>query len=189
MEMLERLDNLILSQATKIAHRFQRLTGLTTYFIANIGVGFSSLAIILDIFNYFYPFLLHKTPLFGLIMDILIVFMMIKDSIFLIKANEHVGSNVKPAEIYRALIWGSFLRPFWFGFLILDIISFISFISLFHKYKFAVPSFFGDVGFSLGLTIFYYFVAVEPLPPGKSKIREWIESSTFVPQLIPAKEK
>ena len=38
----------------------------------------------------------------------------------------------------------------------------------------------------VGMVIFYYFIAVDPLPPGISKVRKFVESFIGAPEVAPA---
>ena len=53
------------------------------------------------------------------------------------------------------------------------ITTFICCIILYTVYRRSEAS--AEIFFSTGFTIFYYFIAVQPLPPGKSRVRQWIE--------------
>jgi hypothetical protein len=180
--VFERLDNFLIAKATSAAHRFQRLTGLTTYFIARIGVAISALSIIVEMLNYLYPFLSGKTSMGAMIIGFLCLLLAIQYSIVLGKAEESVGSNVKPAIllpfITRSYVW----RIFWLWGLAFDLVVFFA-----HHSRFVVLEFLWGPGYPLGLVIFFYFVKVDPLPPGKSKVREWIEGFTAVREQVPSR--
>lgn len=166
-KILETADNKVLEVCTKSSHKLQKATGLTNYFVAKMGVGITSLSLTVDIVNFLHQFLPYKTPTSGLVLDGLCFLNMISNSIDCTKAEDRLD-DIKPSFLFRYR--NRYNRFLWWGFLIFDSIRFY----FSHQYNFL--NFARTEFFSVGLLIFYYFIAVDPLPPGKSKIREWIES-------------
>ena len=61
MNFLERIDALILSFFTKISHKFQRLTGKTNFFLANIFLTLLAMFVAENVINFWFPILKTKT--------------------------------------------------------------------------------------------------------------------------------
>lgn len=180
---MKTIDTFILSICTKISHALQRATGLTCYFIAKIGIAISTLDLIVETLNYFYKFLHFSTTVFGLVILTLCLLTMIHRSIVCSKAEDHLWSGrlTRPAELLpysESILW----RILWVALFLIDI--FCAFLGM-HKYHHIFLEVVSQCFFSLGLIIFYYFIAVNPLPPGMSKLRKWINNFSQV--LTPVK--
>lgn len=184
MSLLERADNFLFAQATKFAHAVQRLTGLTTYFIAKLGVGVVAISIIIDILNYFYQFLTFKTYGWAAAVNLIGVVLVISWSRTLQKAEDCLGDAIKPAELGTLMVRGALWRKIYLFVFVMALIGYCV-----HPGKFVVLQFWDSPGFPLGMLIFTYFLAVDPLPPGRSKVREWLESLTFMPELARQKSQ
>ena len=59
MNILERIDALVLSFFAKISHKFQRTTGRTNFFLANICLTAFAMVVVVNIINYWF-FVLNK---------------------------------------------------------------------------------------------------------------------------------
>lgn len=163
------LDGYLMSKVTKFSHYLQRTLGITNYFVAKIGIALASLALSMGILDYFIPFLHSHTTKFSFFIKGLCIIDMIWRSFLCSKAEEAMyESDVKPAFLLR-LSGNTFWRLCWIGFLAIDLAYFPGSWKKNH-----LPDIVDENFFSLGLAIFYYFIAVNPLPPGKSKVREWI---------------
>jgi hypothetical protein len=171
--MMRELDSFLLARATRFSHAIQRTTGITNYFIAKVGVGIAAIGLLADIVNYFLHLILPSPTLWIVVLDFLFLIDMIWRSLILSRADEHNWSSnrAKPAELLRfteSYLW----RLFWFGAFIVDCFRIVG-----HRQS----QYFGLIvaqkaGLSLGLCIFGYFVAVDPLPPGMSKLRQWLSA-------------
>ena len=169
------LDDALLRVCTKVSHALQRATGLTNYFIAKLGLAFTGVAIVIDILNYLHKFLSKDTPMALMVLDVIILLEIYLRTWLLTKAEEQlwIDSTTKP----RMLLFDVKRPPWW---RITWIIGFI-FVSILCAIKppegpYRFLEWVAGPVFPFGLVIFYYFVAVDPLPPGKNKVREWIES-------------
>lgn len=176
--MFQQLDDKIRRAATKFAHGLQRATGLTSYFLARIGVLLAAFAIVIETVNYFHQFLLYKTTTFDLCIAGPLIALLGWRSIIITKAEESIGSNSKPSILMPYLTESYFWRITWVVFTLMDIL-----ISCLIHSPSPVYETIRRVGFSSGITIFSYFILIDPLPPGTSKIREWISGLFHVPQV------
>ena len=182
--MLEKIDSAILAVCAKFSHRLQRMTGLTNYFVAKIGVACSAFNIIVATMNHFYQLLSYTTSaailwIFGIVLCTLV-----RDSFNCSKAEEQLwsGRNAKPARLLQYISRGKFWRLLWISLFILDVDR------LWHtlpRARYWLPEIVAQTFFSLGFALFYYFIAVDPLPPGKSKVREWLENFGLFQKPVP----
>lgn len=178
--MIRAVDAAILGICTKFSHALQRAIGLTNYFIAKLGLAMSATDVVVEAINYFHPFLHSKTKWWLLVLYTMLLVEFYLRTLFLTKAEEHLwsGSCTKPQELKNLCIW--WWRVTWLFWLGLDL-SVYTFSHLRGPYWFL--EFVCQTWFSGGLVIFYYFVAVDPLPPGKSWLRKWIENFRRQPEL------
>jgi hypothetical protein len=177
--MFQALDKALLSLAAKFAHRLQRLTGLTSYFIARLGVTISVLALLVYALNYGHHFLAHTSSFFGMVSSGICLLPLVWRSILVQKAEENLGSDVKPAILIVQLSEHWFWRMLWLSIMPVGILLGWG---CFMRSHYLVYEVFNEVGYPLGISLFSYFIMVDPLPPGKSKLREWLGSLFPAPQ-------
>jgi hypothetical protein len=166
----EQIDDWILERCTRISHALQRTTGLTNYFVAKVGVGLTSLSVLTRILNYFHQFLRTKMSLWELAIVGLMLGCQVSRHADCNKGEESLGDYVKPAQILPYLESRG-TRLFWAGMGILDAVL-VAIPPHSHSLLLEMIAY---QWFSLGLAILYYFIVVTPLPPGKSKLREWVD--------------
>ncbi len=181
---LKLLDSKILNLVTKFCHWFQKLTGYTNYFLAGVVVMFISISVFLTVLNYWLNLKilspLKTSPLFMLIYLILLF------GLFLLK-------NKLDEEDQRIRSGDDVLRKNWEGergSRYLNRLLFI-FMMIYVNFSFFYigGKLFGliDVIFFSSYAFFEYLMIVIPLPPGKSKIKEWATSiSAFFARMLPA---
>ncbi|MBX4190190.1 hypothetical protein KW791_02765 [Candidatus Parcubacteria bacterium] len=170
MFVFEYIDAWVLSYFTKFSHWFQRMTGRTNFFLAKVFIFAYVISILVGALNYWFQMLNHPTPRFGPVIKFAIVlFWMWYISRDKNLQDEHLqGKQTKnPNELFF------FLRV---PLLIANLIDL----------QLQAPIFFGGKNVSLidlfcyleplYFILFMYFDSVTPLPPGKSKVREWIEA-------------
>ena len=184
MKIFYAIDGRILAVCKKISHALQRGTGLTNFFVAKIGIAFTALNLLIGIGNYFLHFLRRPTPTIMICGPMMICLLSaILRSIDLSRAeNDLLG--VEKAQRHT-LTSTPFWRLLWSGWSIIDALTFF----LSPSYPSPLLEFCWQCLFSWGLTIFYYFVAVDPLPPAKSHIRGWMESLSVKTETAPARSK
>lgn len=138
------------------------------------------MAILADVINYFRKYTSFTTTPLSLIIDSVCLLIMIGRSNEVQHIEDSVGSDTKPAELAHyvssshwrlfwllGLLWSLMLTPWHSDNLFLELLRF--------------------PGYSLGCFIFWCFIVVDPLPPGTSKVREWLNSFTSHPVPAPAK--
>lgn len=176
ISMLKKVDSFLLSACTKFSHALQRATGITCYFIAKLGVAIVGICVLVQILNYISPFVGEKTSLLLFLVDFIIVADVYQRSRACTKAEEHVfsGQLTKPRYILQYQI--TFFRILWLVIAIWDAMTVLfdhrSFLHILYNDSFAT-----------GMVIFHYFIAVDPLPPGVSKVREFFRKLFHNPKL------
>jgi hypothetical protein len=172
--MFYAIDSVVLNACTKFSHVMQRMVGLTNYFIAKIGIAIASTDLAVQLLNYLHQFLRTKTSLTLVLLEIILAIDFYGRTHQLTKAEELLwsGSEVMPHWVtrFRVRPW----RLLWLGIFTMDIVWVGSIWPLRGPYW--VPELVSKIFFSFGLVIFYYFIAVDPLPPGKSKVRAWVDN-------------
>jgi hypothetical protein len=181
MKLIERIDSAFLKLFTKFSHWFQRLTGKTNFFLARICLVIVVLGSMIFVFNFWIPLLSHPTRPYDVFLSGLFIPMMVYVEAHLKKAEDDFGGNVAIKPIIQSAFIGSIfqvLRTLMMLLLILstpwDIYSFFDghlkgvwLFNLLHEMSYRC------------FASFYYFIAVDPLPPGKSRVRQWIELFRF----------
>lgn len=178
MSIVRRIDGAILDRVRAFAHRLQRLTGITSWTIARWATCSASIEIILEIGNHAHPFLPTFTPLpwAVLVVDCLLLLVFFYETISISRAEQRLDNEsvVLPPSMGSSPGWRLFISVqcmistlFWLSDKLHPFWAFI------HYALFAYSMWFA-----------YYFIAVIPLPRGKSKVREWIEN--FGKKLVPA---
>jgi hypothetical protein len=166
MEFLERLDDRILMFFTNISHRFQRLTGRTNFFLAKVALFTHMFGAFISIANYWAPLMSIESG----VVDVVVFMMTSLFSIIIVIWCEYAEKTFQSSGNLLKLEWPHsikiLVRPTIF-FLRSFIVS-VCFLAM-QWIDVLIQS------CLFGLVIGLYFVDVIPLPPGKSKIREWIE--------------
>lgn len=182
--MFQALDSFLLSRAKKFAHRLQRLTGLSSYFIARLGVVISTLSLFIYVLNYGHPFLIHTSSFSGAIMSGLCLLPTIQRSFLVQQAEDSLGKNVKPISLMIEFTQHYAWRLWWVSITVLSLV--FAWREIVHSRYFVYEAI-NAVGLPLGVVVFSYFILVDPLPPGTSKLREWLGNLFFTAQLAPQK--
>ena len=171
--LLYNIDCSILRYCTKFSHWTQRTFGITNYAIARLGCGSTAIGVAIDLSNYFNQFLDYRTSLFLVTADVCWLAVLVYRSFICTKAEEQTysGARTKINEILTYDSW--WLRLYFLVFFALfvpiDILNTLTAKLHFLQFLRGFP-------FGTGLVIFYYFIAVDPLPPGQSKVKEFIKS-------------
>jgi hypothetical protein len=164
------LDDQILAGCTKFAHWTQSSFGITNFRIAKFGRFLCFVWLALKIINRFRRFMAMPTYGMDLFMAIIVAPLMAWEGSLCDRA-EHSLYNSDALDIHRLLQFsGRPWRLLWLVMFALDA---------------AVRA--SGMLFSFGCLLFFYFITVIPLPPGRSKIREWLRN--FFVRQVPATEK
>lgn len=189
MNFLKRIDDEILSFFTKISHKFQRLTGRTSFFLAKCCLVIMGFSIVVDMGNSIIPLLNKRTDILLFIIQIVWAYGISKDLNNCTKTENNILDEEK-AKVPFELAWPAIGRLlFGVGVLILGGPEFFGVLIGMTKSKISWVLEIASKNFFPALVAFSYFVTVNPLPPGKSKIREWLGSFGKIPVPIPVRNK
>lgn len=182
MNICEQIDDKILLFFTKISHKFQRLTGRTNFFLAKCCISVLAIGLLLHAANYWFPLLSHETSLFSFFFQIFVVIIISLDVNRLDKAEKE--SFYSEVAQKRYFVFGEHYYKWRL------LVVALALFSLFCIYLIAIgilpaktSKFFEiicEFAFWPMLTCYDYLTIIMPLPPGKSKIREWIENFTNI---------
>lgn len=172
------IDSFVLGKCTKFSHWFQRTTGRTNYFIAKLGLFVVTVAAGFELTNYYYPVTKdYVRPSFAILLFYCAVLIdAFWKSLMMDKLDE--SSQLSEERVTLRGIDSPIIRVLWLGVSTLD--TFLV-IAIGYSLIYDFPTIFYHVGFGYGMVIFHYFAAVNPLPPQKSKIRQWLESFSLTP--------
>ncbi len=170
MSPLDVADSRILEAFTKYCHKFQVLTGKTNFFLAKINAYFLAGSTALEVSNYYWQFLGKPTIFFVLIVKITFTFLFLFLAYQCDKTEQEKTDNTKTANIFLMLF--SKNRKFYF---LAVTFQLIFRVSLFYEQGYTLTDLFQDTYFFLAFC-FCYFIAVDPLPPAKSKIKKLLET-------------
>lgn len=168
--MLEELDKNLLERFTKFCHWFQRMTGRTNFFLAKIVVWLLACSTIVSVVNYYYRVLVNETDLLSCVISIILTPLFLRDAYLCDKSEGDSLSTTKAKRRYTADF--EWLRKYLVFLIIFIVPAMISNLmeSHFNPLQFLKEFYFW------GIFLFSYLANVDPLPPGKSKVREFAES-------------
>lgn len=178
MDGLRMLDERLLKLCTRIAHAVQIWTGKTNFFIAKIGLILSTLPVTLRITNHFTRILHDTTSGFEIAMWVLYLLAVISIMGKLDKADQRHKDSETKVMLKDLVVYTSPAYRIWMLFLTCLNLSTID--------RSLLELLASSMVWACGYLIFLYFVSVDPLPPRKSKIREWVEGFSFG-TLVPAR--
>ncbi|OGN16700.1 MAG: hypothetical protein A3C88_02705 [Candidatus Yanofskybacteria bacterium RIFCSPHIGHO2_02_FULL_50_12] len=172
--MIEWIDERILALFTKFSHWFQRLTGLTNFFWARVCLGLFAVGILISVANYWFPILATETPLLGVMLASIWLAYVLAFTELTHRADQHFwsGANTKHS-VQRVLSENAIERVLLL--VVGALLLVLSFKALANNPEVSIwPQIYVslDPGYLSSAT---YFAIVDPLPPGKSKVRQWIE--------------
>jgi hypothetical protein len=161
------------------------VTGLTNYFFAKIGIALMAITMMLDVINYFHQIFGTRTSLILLISDGFLFLVLVYQSAHCTEAEGHFWSsrNSKPAILIQYVDMGLWrLVP---AFLLAIDAPRAVFVLIVSRNRYRFLECVWNLSFLLGMTIFYYFIIVDPLPPGKSRIRILLEKFSATKKTVP----
>lgn len=174
--MFNSVDSFLMNYAQKFSEKFQKLTGRTCFFLASMCLAVDAAI------GFFRLFIIHK--------DLERIIILFTSLIILVLAVieyfEDKSFNRKKFDGYvnHLIIAGRSLR-----FFCLSMCLIFCLVAIISK-DYSVNNLLRDSGF-VAFTLATYFGSCTPLPPKKSKIREWLEagqkafSEVFAPALKP----
>jgi hypothetical protein len=181
--MFENVDNWLLGRCTAFAHWFQRLTGYTSFFIAKLGMSLVVWSVLVDIVNYWHRVLAQET---SLMWTVFLGFVILS----------YFARIIACSEAERRLYEGRVVLPTWVleerthkgrGWRLIGVTLTLAMTVIFWGNIHFFPHPFLELvhwGYAPGITIYVYFLHVDPLPPGTSKVRQFIESFGFGPKPV-----
>jgi len=185
-EVFELIDKRILALFTKFSHWFQRLTGQTNFFLARVFLFLVVTEMIVRLLNYWLHFLSRKTTIIDVVVSPVLVLFSVIYLHCLHQADEQIyrDNTVKPfiQHLFESGSAGSaitmvFMRVLGMILIVLALpmdVEDLLFRKLEKNVVWALEAY---TSFGLAyFIVFIYFVLVDPLPPGKSKVRQWVES-------------
>lgn len=169
--ILHKLDGAVLAWCTRLAHSVQRATGISNFLIARAGVAFTALSVLADVGNYFLHFSKHSTSFAFLCFDGLILFSLILNSAACTRSHDQLFTSAE-LSISQSLVSSPFWSLLWFLVFLLDSGQ----VAWEHPAHLLLLEIVRNPCFSFGQALFFYFASVHPLPPSKSKIRQFVDS-------------
>ena len=176
-KFIRAVDSVIMGKLTKFAHWFQRLTGRTSIFLAKIGIVLVLVSSSIIIMSLVLPILPYKvSPLIAFILGIISI-MEIKHMSELDTAEDTFFSSAGKVK-HSWMRSDPIVRMMWLGFLILRSLELI-----FDKYPTNIWRVTVMMSAYLGLYFYYCFIDINPLPPCRSKLLNFIESFSLKPSI------
>ncbi|MBX4189611.1 hypothetical protein KW785_03420 [Candidatus Parcubacteria bacterium] len=173
MTLFKAIDDWTLGRCTRVAHAFQRLTGRTNFFLAKMGVAAAIIDLIMRILNHFHQFLYSKDGSFNTAVWFLLVLMLVHDAL---RMDEAERSHISEERVAIPGVTGYSTFHIRFIFLSASVVStWLVVGALYTIINYRIIDVIGDLSFVYGVSIYFYFIAVEPLRPQKSKVRQWVE--------------
>lgn len=177
MNAARAIDDWILAQCTRASYALQRGTGLTNYFVARVGVLVEIISAMIIVIGHFLPIFTERGPaIMAGVVATYIPISLLQWS-YLNKAEKELESKAIPTiMMLENSMWGWRLLA---GLLVVGLLC--NWCAAAHAtvWELAFPGMCG------GVTVYRYFAGVVPMPPGKSKLREWL--SKFSMRLTPAR--
>lgn len=175
MKLLHRFDDAIAARATQAAHALQRATGLTSLFIARMGLLMSACALTVVVVNHYRPLLVHAHD------DVIEVVMSFAMGAFLIvpvyemlkRVDHHTNVVSKRVMLAREIAAPIFWR---LGMATLGSMELVDAVFRWQTEHFPILYVIHNLD-AVGFAIFAYFVRVDPLPPCRGwmfeRVRSW----------------
>jgi hypothetical protein len=177
------VDAYILAACTVVAHWFQRLTGMTSFFIARCGAVLWVIGLFSGILNYFQPIANPRSNVFDVVIGIILSVEWVVRAERVRKADEQLraGRTVLPAWVAETRgPEGVILRMLLNTFVaVLVLVSPVSW----HLHSTTVDRVYAFINYAglFGVWVYAYFLAVTPLPPGVSRVRAWVNRLSLRP--------
>lgn len=169
--MFEMLDQFILKFFTKISHSFQRMTGRTNFFLAKCAALLVAVSTSVGALGYFAEVLVREPSFFIAMIEVFLTIAFIRTA-YLCDLSEEDTFRGGTRRKWLLLNYSRAWRPFLFVGVLLSIPASIievpiapnSILEALHH---------GFIPFSF---LFLYFIEVNPLPPCRGKIQEFVAS-------------
>ncbi len=181
MIFFEFWDKPLLAFFTKIAHSFQLLTGRTCFFLAYICISVFSIVALSSVVNYWLPVLYRETSL----SEVFVMAFFVPFGFWQCQIAQGADRLQGEVKSFHRLYWENPVWKIVRVLLFFNVIAhlpqdfsacwyMVDLIRLTHRgvWIFGVLYHLSAWFYTGGI----YFAGVAPLPPGKSKVRQWLES-------------
>jgi hypothetical protein len=161
------------------------MVGITNYFIANVGTVCAAVAMVLAITDYFVHIFSRQISLFFVVIYAILIIGMVWRSLQCMRAQESLlsGKTTRPAELMHYVME----KPGWrFSNILIFLLEVQMLWVVPPSRSYLVFEVIARTFLWLGLAVFYYFIAIDPMPPGTSKARKLVESFMGTPELAAA---
>ena len=186
---LKLIDSYILDFCKNFAHAFQIITGKTNFFLAKIGRFLCFVWVVGLILNDIFKLIPEvKDGWIGMAINIWILWLMAYEGNVLDEVDKQFNSTpeVLPRKLFDLRRHSTIvIRLLFVGFFYFDIIRFCLMMYFSPNKSIAHWLLYSPI-FDIGVLMFYYFILVDPLPPSKGKVREWLDSFSKG-KLVPAR--
>lgn len=172
MDLVFKIDKIILAGYTKLSHKFQDLTGRTNFFLAKIAIWGVIIASLVICFNFYFRVLVRETDWASLIINILLALIY---SLFLIKCTNAEKDALNNSERKMHFPNGVVQQIARLILVFLAATFIPKDIYCLYKSEYIIFELLYTIGY-YSMVSFTYLVIVTPKPPSKSKIKKWIES-------------
>ena len=169
---MDALDKGIIRVFTRFCNWFQRLTGKSNFFLAKIVILLASVSCLIDGVNYFFHILPYEASGFLFVVNASLVGSGLYRAYFCDRAEEKLfrGEGIRFAQLHT---------PQWFRLVLFFVAIFsIPSFSVVVTAQNPVPVFLSNA-WPTEMFLFFYLTEVVPLPPGTSKVKQWIDSLRF----------
>ena len=176
------VDRVIMNMLTKFAHWFQRLTGRTSIFLAKTSILLTLIASTLMILGLVVPIFPYKISPVGAFIVGLVAIMEIKQMSNLDDAeNTFFSSTERVKHSWMSSDFGT--RMVWLALSIYRILELC-----FDRYPVNIWRVFVVVFVYFGIYFYYCFIDINPLPPCRSKLLNFVESFSLKPSIAPSEK-
>ncbi len=177
MGYIKKIDDFILGLFTKFSHWFQRLTGKTNFWLAYICLSLWVGDLFVMAFNYWIPLLHRPSQISDIFVSLVVSLISIRWVKLLDDAERQTmrGNDTLPKV---SLIFNDrFMEIVRVAFVLMTAAYLPQDIYKFTHRTRGVTFFIFYDRFLLGwfYVAFLYFAVVRPMPPGKSRVKEWID--------------
>lgn len=164
---MAKLDDLILGFYTKLSHRFQILTGRTNFFLARICLFVVLIDISLTALTYWIPILKNGPRINGIGLIFLLLGLIFY--FFLLNVCQRIEDDMIDQAMSRQFLERMTDRPIRLFAIVVCLITspYLLINALLNYYLFDAIDCLGFPSF----TSYLYLIAVVPLPPGRSRVR------------------
>ncbi|MEK7643540.1 MAG: hypothetical protein AAB372_03805 [Patescibacteria group bacterium] len=174
MQTVERIDAFMLAQCTRVAHWLQRTTGRTTYSIAKCFLSLAMLSDIIRALNYWGHFLVMGYSLLSVITIIPMTGVFLLYSYLCDKSDADLLSS-QLASVKKPFFLALGEPKFRIIQLAVSISENLVILHILTLSRMPILDIIAESWVTY-MMLFCYFASVDPLPPGISKLHEWLES-------------